>query len=95
MFCYFTELVAAKRAHPADDMVSALVDARDAGDSLNERELISMLFLLLVAGHETTTNLIASGTLALLTNPAELSGCGPTRRCCPARSRNCCASSTR
>ena len=41
-------------------------------DSLNERELIAMLFLLLVAGHETTTNLIASGTLALLTNPAEL-----------------------
>ena len=72
MFGYFTRLVAAKRASPADDMVSALVEARDSGDSLNERELISMLFLLLVAGHETTTNLIASGTLALLANPAEL-----------------------
>jgi len=78
MFHYFTELVADKRAHPADDMVSALIAARDAsergdsGDSLDERELIAMLFLLLVAGHETTTNLIASGTLALLTNPAEL-----------------------
>jgi cytochrome P450 len=68
----FTELVAAKRAQPADDMVSALVDARDSADSLDERELIAMLFLLLVAGHETTTNLIASGTLALLTNPDEL-----------------------
>ena len=53
-------------------MVSALIEARDSGDSLNERELIAMLFLLLVAGHETTTNLIASGTLALLTNPAEM-----------------------
>ena len=72
MFHYFTNLVAAKRAHPADDMVSALIEARDSGDSLNERELIAMLFLLLVAGHETTTNLIASGTLALLLNPAEM-----------------------
>lgn len=78
MFHYFTELVADKRARPADDMVSALIAARGAGESgdsggpLDERELIAMLFLLLVAGHETTTNLIASGTLALLTNPAEL-----------------------
>jgi cytochrome P450 len=72
MFHYFTELVAAKRATPADDLVSALTEARDSADSLDERELIAMLFLLLVAGHETTTNLIASGTLALLTNPGEL-----------------------
>ena len=78
MYHYFTKLVAAKRAalaedsEPADDMVSALIEARDSGDSLNERELIAMLFLLLVAGHETTTNLIATGALALLTNPAEL-----------------------
>jgi cytochrome P450 len=72
MFGYFTKLVAAKRVNPADDMVSALIEARDSGDSLNERELIAMLFLLLVAGHETTTNLIASGTLALLQNPAEM-----------------------
>jgi cytochrome P450 len=84
MYHYFTRLVAAKRAAlaanaapaentgPADDMVSALIEARDSGDSLDERELIAMLFLLLVAGHETTTNLIASGALALLTSPAEL-----------------------
>jgi cytochrome P450 len=72
MFHYFTRLVAAKRAEPADDMVSALIEARDSGDSLDERELLAMLFLLLVAGHETTTNLIATGTLALLTNPGEL-----------------------
>jgi cytochrome P450 len=78
MFHYFTGLIAAKRTEltegtgPADDMVSALIGARDSGDSLDEREMIAMLFLLLVAGHETTTNLIASGTLALLTNPAEL-----------------------
>jgi cytochrome P450 len=73
MFEYFTELVAAKRRDPADDLVSALIDAQDAGDTLDEHELLSMLFLLLVAGHETTVNLIASGTLALLQSPAELS----------------------
>jgi cytochrome P450 len=72
MYHYFTRLIAAKRARPADDMLSALIHARDSGDSLDEREVIAMLWLLLVAGHETTTNLIASGTLALLTNPVEL-----------------------
>jgi cytochrome P450 len=72
LFGYFKALIAAKRAEPADDLVSALITARDSGDSLNERELLAMLFLLLVVGHETTSNLIASGTLALLTNPAEL-----------------------
>jgi cytochrome P450 len=69
---YFTALVADKRAHPADDLLSALIDARDAGDGLSERELLGMLFLLLVAGHETTVNLIGSGTLALLLSPGEL-----------------------
>jgi cytochrome P450 len=70
---YFTELIAAKRESPADDLISALVDARGSGDSLDEQELHSMLFLLLTASYETTMNLIASGTLALLTHPAELS----------------------
>jgi cytochrome P450 len=73
MYHYFTDLLAAKRKEPADDLLSALITARDEGDSLNERELMAMMFLLLVAGHETTTNLIASGTLALLTHPEELS----------------------
>ncbi len=75
MFRYFTDLVAAKRAGPADDLVSALVEASESsesGESLSQNELIAMLFLLMVAGHETTTNLIASGVLALLANPAEL-----------------------
>ncbi|MCL2583972.1 MAG: cytochrome P450 [Streptosporangiales bacterium] len=69
---YFTELIARKRAEPGGDLVSALIAARDSGDALSEDELISMLFLLLVAGHETTVNLIASGVLALLAHPAEL-----------------------
>jgi len=69
---YFRALLAARRREPADDLLSALIAAQDDEDSLSERELIAMLFLLLVAGHETTVNLIASGMLALLTHPAEL-----------------------
>jgi len=72
MIRYFTALLAAKRDEPRDDLLSALVAARDEGDRLSENELVSMAFLLLVAGHETTVNLIASGVLALLLNPAEL-----------------------
>lgn len=72
MYGYFMPLLAAKRAAPADDLLSALILARDNADSLTEPELLAMMFLLLVAGHETTVNLIASGTLALLAHPAEL-----------------------
>ena len=69
---YFVALLAAKRREPGDDLLSALIAARDEEDSLSENELVSMAFLLLVAGHETTVNLIASGVLVLLLNPAEL-----------------------
>jgi len=69
---YFMALLAAKRQQPGDDLLSALLAARDDEDRLSENELVSMAFLLLVAGHETTVNLIASGMLALLLNPAEL-----------------------
>jgi cytochrome P450 len=75
MYYYFRDLLEQKRQAPADDLVSALIAVRDAddpADAFDERELVAMLFLLLVAGHETTANLIASGTLALLTHPAEL-----------------------
>ena len=69
---YFKALLAAKRRQPGQDLLSALLAARDDEDRLSENELVSMAFLLLVAGHETTVNLIASGVLALLLNPAEL-----------------------
>jgi cytochrome P450 len=69
---YFMALLAAKRSEPGDDLLSALIAARDEEDGLSENELVSMAFLLLVAGHETTVNLIASGVLVLLLNPAEL-----------------------
>src|SRR5207237_2951893 len=55
--------------NPQDDLISALVRAEEAGDSLSEEELRAMVFLLLVAGHETTVNLIGNGTLALLEHP--------------------------
>lgn len=67
----FAEVVRQRRAAPGDDLVSALVAAEQAGARLSEDELLSMLFLLLLAGHETTANLIGSGVLALLQHPAQ------------------------
>ncbi len=66
---YLRELVAEKRADPGDDLLSGLVVAEAEGDKLTEEELLSMMFLLIVAGHETTVNLIANGTLALFEHP--------------------------
>jgi cytochrome P450 len=71
MVRYIMALLAAKRREPADDLLSGLILTRDEGDRLRENELVSMVFLLLVAGHETTVNLIASGMLALLLNPGQ------------------------
>lgn len=71
-FQYLMGLIEMRRAAPKDDLVSALVAAEEGGDKLNGQELIGMLFVLLVAGHETTVNLIANGTLALLEHPEEL-----------------------
>src|SRR5271163_4310708 len=72
MIGYFRDLLAARRREPADDLLSALISARDDTDRLSENELLSMAWLLLVAGHETTVNLIGGGVLALLLNPGEL-----------------------
>lgn len=69
---YLLGLFELKRRSPGDDLVSALVRAEDAGDTLSEQELISMVALLIFAGHETTANLLGNGLLALLTHPAEL-----------------------
>lgn len=80
---YLTNLVAAKRQVPGEDMLSALVEARDAEDSLSEPELVSMAFLLLLAGHETTVNLIGNGTLALLRDPQQLAALRADRSLLP------------
>jgi len=66
---YLRRFFKVRRAEPKDDLVSALIQAEEAGDRLSEDELFAMVFLLLVAGHETTVNLIGSGMLALLEHP--------------------------
>ena len=71
MTAYLRGLIDAKRRAPAEDMLSELVHTQDDGDELSETELVGMAFLLLVAGHETTVNLIGSGMLALLRDPAQ------------------------
>jgi cytochrome P450 len=68
---YFRHLAARRRADPGDDLLSALVVVSDAGDALTEDELLATCTLLLIAGHETTTNLIGNGVLALLRDPAQ------------------------
>jgi len=69
---YLGELAAERRAHPADDLVSALVSAQDGdAESCTDEELVTLAALLLAAGFETTTGLLANGVLALLRNPAE------------------------
>lgn len=68
---YIRRLIKERRAAPRDDLISALIQAKEAGDSLSEDELLSMVFLLLIAGHETTVNLIASGALALMQFPEQ------------------------
>jgi cytochrome P450 len=67
---YLRELVEAKRARPADDLVSVLVGAQD--DALTTQELLSSLFQLVVAGHDTTASLIGNGVVALLDHPGQL-----------------------
>jgi cytochrome P450 len=69
---YLRRMSERRRASPEDDLMSALVQAEESGDTLSEDELLAMSFLLLVAGHETTVNLIASGTLVLLEHPDQL-----------------------
>jgi cytochrome P450 PksS len=65
-------LIAERRANPRDDLLTALVEAEEEGDRLDEGELLGMVFLLVLAGYETTVNLIASGALALIERPDQL-----------------------
>jgi cytochrome P450 len=72
MSAYFGRLVEVKRAQPDDALLSALVEVSDDGDRLSAEELVAMAMLLLIAGHETTVNLIGNGTFGLLTHPDQL-----------------------
>jgi len=69
---YFLDVINARRKEPRDDLISTLVAAEEAGDKLTQGELLVMLRLLLIAGNETTTNLIGNGLLALLRHPDQL-----------------------
>ncbi|WP_052517661.1 cytochrome P450 family protein [Archangium violaceum] len=69
---FLRKLVKLRREQPGDDLVTALVQAEEGGDRLSEDELISMVFLLLFAGHETTVNLIGNGVLELVRHPDQL-----------------------
>jgi cytochrome P450 PksS len=69
---YTRNLIRDRREHPRDDLVTALVQAHQADDRMSDDELISMILLLIVAGHETTVNLIAIGMLALMQHPDQM-----------------------
>ncbi len=69
---YLRRLIQQRRLEPQDDLISALVQAKSETSSLSEDELIAMVTILLIAGHETTVNLIGTGVLTLLTHPEQL-----------------------
>ncbi len=69
---YIRGFIEKRRAEPHEDLVSALIAAEEAGASLTTSEMVAMIFLLLVAGHETTVNLIGNGMLALLEHPDQM-----------------------
>lgn len=69
---YLNDLVAVRRRKPTDDLLSALIEVEAEGERLSEAELYATCILLLVAGHETTINLISNGILALLRHPDQL-----------------------
>jgi cytochrome P450 len=72
LYGYFAELITIRRAQPRDDLLTALVAARDSGDRLSEEELTKLACTILVAGYETTAHLISHSLLTLLGHPAEL-----------------------
>jgi cytochrome P450 PksS len=69
---YLRQLIEERRNRPQDDLVTALIQVEEAGDQLSKDELLAMVLVLLIAGHETTINLIGSGSLALLEHPDQM-----------------------
>jgi pimeloyl-[acyl-carrier protein] synthase len=72
IFEYLRETIAARRLQPQDDLISAMIQSQEESDTLSDLELLATSNLLLLAGHETTTNLIGNGVLALLREPDQL-----------------------
>jgi cytochrome P450 len=73
---YLHDLIGQRRAHPGDDLMSRLVAVEESGDQLTEGEIVSTCNLLLIAGHETTVNLIANAILAMLRHPTQWAALG-------------------
>jgi len=69
---YLRDLIVQRRAAPGDDLITGLIQVTGEGDHLSEEEMLGLCMLLLFAGHETTTNLIGNGLLALLRHPDQL-----------------------
>ena len=94
---YVTAMIEERRARRSDDLLSALIDAQEAGDRLSPAELVAMVVQLIFAGHETTQNLLGNGMFRLLQHPDQLallraaSGADslrPSRRCCATTRRS-------
>jgi cytochrome P450 len=73
---YFHELIERRRSRPGDDLLSGLIAVEESGDQLTEEEIVSTCNLLLIAGHETTVNLIANAILAMLRHPQQWAALG-------------------
>jgi cytochrome P450 len=71
-YAYLLALIARKRQEPAEDLISKLLKAGDEEGQISEREVVTMTFLLITAGHDTADNMIGSGMLALLTHPEQM-----------------------
>ncbi len=71
LFGYYADLIAERRRRPADDLVSALLAAEDGGDQMSEPEIVAFLFLMVVAGNETTTKLLGNAVHHLAADPAQ------------------------
>ena len=72
MISYLEAIILDKRAHPADDILTALIEANEDGDTLSDHELLSQVLLLYIAGHETTLNLVGNGLSHLFEFPDQL-----------------------
>ena len=73
---YLRDLITRRRSDPGDDLMSGLIQVEESGDQLTEEEIIATCTLLLVAGHETTVNLIANAVLAMLRHPLHWAALG-------------------
>jgi len=92
---YLRELLAARRHAPRDDLLTAMSEAEEGGESPLEGELVALASLLLAAGNETTSSLIGNAVLLLLRNPQERKRLQDDLSLLPARSKSACASSLR